>query len=531
MIQAIILGILGLVFFFIGVFELNSVVQKILNFRIRQYLQSVNKNRFFGAIFGFILTALLQSSSVASVLIIALVNAGLLNFLGSLPIILGIGVGSTIAPALVAFKITNIAPIFIIIGGFLYLFSKKDKLQSLGQAFLYFGLLFFGLDLIGEAAEPIKNSVFFIRLAQEGMSPFFGLLFGIIFTAIIQSSVVPIGLLVILAGEGLVGLNLALPIILGANIGTTFTAILVSLKENLAAKRTALFYLIFKIIGVIIFFSFLGPFTSFLEKIFPSLPFQIIGAHFFFNLFLFLIFIFLTEAIGKIIKRILPGEEKVLPLFPIYLDKRLTGYPSQSFSVVLKELSRAVILIKEMFEETENLFIDFKPSAFKRIDYIEVVIDELQDEILDFLDCLKKEKLTQKDVKKAICLATITDELERIGDRTLNVAKLARLKAKKEIVFSQEAEEEIKGISSMLKNSFSILEKAISSLSPNYLNDILAQKKDFEEKISSALNNHLKKFYERECPMADSTIFNNILINFREIHNHCLKIIQTLTMI
>jgi len=399
MIQAIILGILGLVFFFIGVFELNSVVQKIFNFRIRQYLQSVNKNRFFGAIFGFILTALLQSSSVASVLIIALVNAGLLNFLGSLPIILGIGVGSTIAPALVAFKITNIAPIFIIIGGFLYLFSKKDKLQSLGQAFLYFGLLFFGLDLIGEAAEPIKNSAFFMRLAQEGMSPFFGLLFGIIFTAIIQSSVVPIGLLVILAGEGLVGLNLALPIILGANIGTTFSAILVSLKENLAAKRTALFYLIFKIIGVIIIFPFLGLFTSFLEKIFPSLPFQIIGAHFFFNLFLFLIFIFLTEAIGKIIKQILPGEEKVLPLFPIYLDKRLTGYPSQSFSVVLKELSRAVILIKEMFEETENLFIDFKPSAFKRIDYIEVVIDELQDEILDFLDCLKKEKLTQKETE------------------------------------------------------------------------------------------------------------------------------------
>ena len=509
--------LLGLILFLFGCFKLSEKVTQAFNLHLRSYVSKINLHPSFGFLIGFILTALFQSSSAAIVLAISLVGAGLLTFRASLPFILAAGLASVITPLLFVFKITNLAPFFIIIGGLFWLLTS-GRTRKISEAVFYFGLLFFGLGMITNAAAFGEQNLF--REIFISLNPFFGFLAGLILTVLFQASAVPLSILAVLGGQGLIGIGGALPIILGINLGAISTEVFSSFSARV--KRVGLSIFFFKLFGIIIFLPFLPQFSFFLSTFFKGAS-QVLAAHFFFNFLVAIIFLFLLTPFCKMMRKIMPRKETEIYLWPIRLNKKLLNDPSLVFPAVRKEFSGMMTLIKKMFEEgVENIF-QFNENKAREITYKEKAIDNIQSEILKFLDKIPKEKLEREKAKKIITYAEITDELERIADRIMNLNTLSFLKKTSKVDFSGEAMREIKEISSLVKNKLLFLEKIISR------QPVAEEKEDFiEEKIEKSKNNHLERFWKRKCTTADGSIFNNILINFREIVEHLERIVYLL---
>ena len=517
--QVILSVLLGLILFLFGCFKLSEVVSRAFNLHLRSYVSKINQSPFWGLLIGFILTLAFQSSSASVILAISLVSAGLLTFRGSLPFILSAGLASFVTPFLVAFKITDLAPFFIVAGGLVWLLSSL-KIKKIGETLFYFGLLFFGLGIIAGAAVLGEKN--FLREIFLSSGPLLGFLAGLFSTVIFQASAIPLSILVILKGKGAIEISQALPIILGVNLAAVFTEVFSSLGTNKEGRRTALSLLFFRLFGVIVFSLFLNQFASFLSQTFRG-EWQILAAHFLFNLFITIVFLVFLSPFTKIMTKIIPKEEAGAYLWPFYLNKNLLKDPVSVFKATRKEFFGMAGLLKKMFEESiENIF-QFDKKKFSKVDYKEMAIDNIQAEILKFLDKIPKEKIRKEEAKKIINYAEMTDELERIADRIGNINKLSFHKNINRVEFSEAANLEIKEISLLVKNKLLLLEKATS------LNKIVEEQKDLiEEKIKQSKDGHLERFYKRTCATADGSIFNNILINLGEISDHCQKVIYLL---
>jgi len=239
MVNSILLFITGLVLFLFGMIKLSELMQQQLSGSIRDYLKISVARPVYGFFMGIVSTLLLQSSSATTLLTMGVVSAGLISFYHSLGIILGADIGTTLTAQLVVWRFTTISPFIILVGGIL-MFTGKDRLRSYGEAIFYFGLIFFGLNLTSEATAPLKNNQSFIRFFQEAKNPLIGVCIGAVFTGIVQASAIPVGIMVIMGQQGLISIDNAVPVVFGANIGTTVTALLGSLVLNINAKKKCL---------------------------------------------------------------------------------------------------------------------------------------------------------------------------------------------------------------------------------------------------------------------------------------------------
>src|SRR4030065_2453396 len=246
--KEIIIAISGIILFLIGMLRLSSSVQSLINVRIKQYVKYIVEKPVYGLFAGTITTILFQSSSASTALTIGLVSAGLISFSKSLAIILGTDIGTTLTVQFVVWRFTEISPIILSAGGLLWL-AGKGKWKIAGEIVFYFGLLFFGLELVSKAVEPLKNSPLLTQLLKDTHNPFMGILIGIVVTGIVQASAIPISIMVLLAQQELVSLQNAVFVTMGANIGTTVTALLAGAVATKGGKRTAVSHLIFKCAG------------------------------------------------------------------------------------------------------------------------------------------------------------------------------------------------------------------------------------------------------------------------------------------
>jgi len=525
MAEQIILLLTGVFLFLFGLIKLSIEMQRILGVRIRQYIKRLVKKPVQGVILGGVFTAIFQASSATTVLTVGMVSAGLISFFSSLGIILGADIGTTITAQLVALKFTDISPIFIIAGIALWMVGK-DKLKSAGEAIFYFGLLFFGLSLVGQAIVPFKQSPTFIRLIQETKNPLIGTLVGLIFTVIIQSSSATTSVLVLLGQKGLITIESAFPIVLGANIGTTVTALLASIGANINGKRSALAHLFFKFIAVLLVFPFLGVFISFLKNLTPNIAQQIANGHLLFNLGLICFFIFLLKPFARLIKKILPGEQKVLPLWTEYLDGRLLANPELALEAVREEIKRGARLVQKMFSNAIKIIFDYKASIFRDITYLELVIDGLQKDVMKFIDRIPKEKLNRDQAKKLIQYSTMIDTVERLADQVTNLSKLAGHKKRLGVEFSAAGKKEIKEIKKILDKSLEDAVFLIGKKDREKIAAVMRREDKVDKKVDEAREKHLERFYRREVSVADGPIFNDIMINFERISDHCVNITE-----
>ncbi|MEI6155415.1 MAG: Na/Pi symporter, partial [Deltaproteobacteria bacterium] len=290
MINGLLFFISGLALFLFGMLKLSTFMQQLFGARMREYIKFSVKKPVYGLIMGIAATILFQSSSATTLLTIGIVSAGLISFFHSLGIILGADIGTTLTVQLVVWKFTSFSPLILFVGGTL-LFSTKEKWKQTGEALFYFGLIFFGLQLTADATAPLKENRFFLDIFHHTKNPFIGVVIGALFTALIHSSAIPISIATIMGQQGLITIENAIPIVLGANIGTTITAIMGSIAANIDGKRSAFAHLLFKLVGVIICLIALPAFLILLQQLSSSIAQQIALGHFIFNALLAVVFI------------------------------------------------------------------------------------------------------------------------------------------------------------------------------------------------------------------------------------------------
>jgi phosphate:Na+ symporter len=449
------------------------------------------------------------------------------SFYHSLGIILGADIGTTLTIQLVVWKVTDISPLFLF-GGIVLYFLGRDRLRTIGEALLYFGTIFYGLSLIGDAAIPLRDSPFFARYFLSTQNPLVGLLIGLVFTGIVQASAIPISMLVMLGMQGLISLDNAIPIVIGANIGTTATALIGSVASDVNGRRTALAHLVFKCSGTLVCMVFLSPFIAALKAMSSSIAQQVALGHFLFNFAVVCLFIFVLTPFSNAIRRILPGNPAIIPMWPEYLDTRHLADPREALVCVRKELERQIALAQRMLRESLALFITYRKNTQRNVMYMELVMDNLQAEITTYLWGISCGALSQPLTKRLFAFSSFAYGIERVGDRSVNLGELAEQKSRRKAHFTPAANEELRDIGTLVLENLSDAARLVEKRDLALIRIVMERERRIDVKIKNAIANHLERFYKKFCVAEAGPIYVDVLVNLEHISNHC-RVIAELT--
>lgn len=535
----------GLAFFLFGIKYMSDGLQSVAGNRLRSLLEKGTKTPLRGVVSGLMVTALIQSSSATTVLAVGLVNSGLMTLRQAIGIIMGANIGTTVTAYLIGIKLENYSLPIAAAGILLLFFFKNKRLNSLGQVLFGFGMLFYGIKTMGTGLAPLSNSPFFINLMTniEGNS-LIGVLIGIIFTGIVQSSSATIGVLQELAYQGAVTYNQAVPIIFGDNIGTTITALLASIGTSVAARRAALTHCLFNVLGTIIFLPLflLGVlpeivrlFTDCLFVLLPgfegtwatlNIKMQIAQTHGVFNISNTLIQLPFVAVLATIVTRLIPGEDIIIAMEPQYLDARLFTNPPVALGQVGREVQRMGAVAKECLEHAITYFFTGLDSEAKTISQLEKIIDNLQRRITDYVVKIFEKNLSLEDSNYAYIYIQAVNDIERVGDHIVNIMELTQSKNEQGISFSVEALSDMRkmvdqttetfewAMKSLEKNDFSLAQKVVESD-----DNIDRMEKEFRRA-------HINRLNEGVCNGDAGAIYIDILSNLERIGDHSVNIAQ-----
>ncbi|MBE6060173.1 MAG: Na/Pi cotransporter family protein, partial [Clostridium sulfidigenes] len=415
------LGGLGL--FLYGMKLMGDGLENAAGDKLKGIFDRITSNPVKGVLTGTIVTAIIQSSSATTVMVVGFVNAGLMNLYQATSVIMGANIGTTITAQLITFKFDAFAPIFLAIGAVMILFCSKRKVKEVGQIILGFGILFLGLKLMSSAMSPLKDSVFFTNLILklEGHT-ILGLLIGMMMTAVLQSSSASTGILVALASTGSLPLTVAIPILLGNNIGTCVTALISSIGTSITAKKAAVIHLLFNLIGAVIFLIIPVTFlANIVLSISPdvgaeAIPRQIANAHTLFNLVNTLLLLPLIKYLVAFVNKIIPGEdEKDVPGVK-YIDERLLETPAIAFGQTTNEIVRMGEKAKENLKVAMNSFLQGDEELIKVAYNNEKIINLLEHDITRYLVKLSNSDLGDEQRAELAAYFHVVNDIERIGD-------------------------------------------------------------------------------------------------------------------
>ncbi|MDR2010745.1 MAG: Na/Pi cotransporter family protein [Bacteroidales bacterium] len=499
----LIMGVLGgLALFLYGMNLLSKGMQAVAGNNLRNLLKQFSKNRYLAFLAGIIFTVIVQSSTVTSVMLVGFVEAGLMSFTQTLGMLLGIGVGTTVTAQLIAFKITDFSLLFIILGFGFTLFSKNIRLINIGKSILGFGLLFFGMYMMSDAMEPLKSTNQFLNILIKLENPLVGIVIGFLFTALIQSSAAFIGIMITIASQGFLTLDACIPLILGTNLGTGITAILASLNSGREAKKVALSYTLFKLIGVLIFIWWIPEFADFIRKISPkapeglsefellgeTVPRQIANAHTVFSIGISIIILPFVNQFGKLINRLFPEKhvEKSEPYKLKYINSALSSSPALALSMAKKETDRMGKKVKEMVSLCLKPFFDKNDeNVLNKWQQLENESDFLKENINKYLVNVGSENTDEQILNEAFQIMYVIKELEMIGDIVnTNIRHQANKWMKSDAVFSSQGKTELE--------SFQLKALKQISRSMEVFNDINLEKAQ-----------HVKKKFKKYSELAE----------------------------
>lgn len=524
----ILVGLIGgLGMFLYGMKLMGDGLENATGERLKGILEKVTGNKFIGIIIGAAVTAVIQSSSATTVMVVGFVNAGLMSLVQATGVIMGANIGTTITAQMVSFKLEHIAPIFVAIGSFIMLFSKNKKKKELASILLGFGLLFMGMGMMSVAMKPVTESnAFQDIIVVIGRNRFFGLLTGLGMTALVQSSSATTVILIALASTGAINLNVALPIILGCNIGTCVTALLSSIGTSKNARKAALIHLLFNIGGTIIFLPFIDQLVRFVQYISPDgIERQVANAHTVFNVVATIVMLPLTGQLIAIVDKIIPGgDEDKTEGFQI--DDRLLETPVLVIAQIEKEIIRMAHIAKDNLELSMEALKTESDELVDKVYKQEELVNILEKDITNYLVKLSKIELSDNDKNFITSAFHVITDIERISDHAENIGELALEKISKKIYFSKEAIDEIETIYTYTLNAVNI---AIDSYSSR--NAYKAEKiKDIEDKIDSLekelRENHIKRLNQGKCDAISGTIFLELIHNFERVGDHSNNIAE-----
>ncbi|OPY69753.1 MAG: Na+/Pi-cotransporter [Syntrophorhabdaceae bacterium PtaU1.Bin034] len=530
MFEAISLFAAGLILFMFGMFKIGAKIQLLFTARIRQHIKHAVKKPVYGVITGVLATVLFQSSTTTTVLTVGMVSAGLVSFYHSLGIILGADIGTTFTVQLVVWKITAVSPVFIVLGGVLW-FSGVEKVKATGEAILYFGLMLFGLSLTGSAVTPLKNNQTFIGFFQEARNPLWGVVLGAVFTAIVHASAIPISMLVVLAQQNLVTIETSLPIILGANIGTTITALMASLVGNVNGKRTAFSHFIFKSVGVAICLAGLPVFAGLLKKASESIAQEIALGHLLFNIFIAFVFIFLIKPVSRLIEMLIPGKGEMLPLWPVFLDPHCLANTEDALGCAQKELKRQLNIATRMYIQAIGLLSRYDKGTARDITYMELVEDNLRKEIVEYLCRISDQEFSPSMSERLFAYTAFVDDIERIGDHAVILRDLCEEMHLRKTEFTPWGKTEMEEITRLVEQNLNDALLVIEGADGGRINDIYGREELVDQKVKDAREKHLERFHRRICQAEAGPIFLEMLINLERISDHCQNIAEYMELL
>ena len=519
----------GIGLFLYGIDAMGEGLEYAAGSKMKKILGALTKNRFLAVIMGALVTALIQSSSATTVMVVGFVNAGLMNLAQAIGVIMGANIGTTVTSVLIAMDLGMIAPVALVLGVFAMLFVKKDIIKHIGQTVAGFGMLFVGMELMAYGMAPLGESEVFTYFMTNFSNPVVGVLIGVVLTAIIQSSSASIGILQALALQGLIPLEFAVYILLGQNIGTCVTALLSTAGAKTNSKRTAIMHLLFNVVGTIIFLFITAftPYTTLLENVSDSVSAQISAAHIIFNVVNTIILFPFANLIIKAACIIVPDKEPEDSKLEFkFYDEHLLTTPPIAVEQIGKEVVRMAYLARDNFDRAAIALINNDTSKTEKIESVEEVINFLNHGITRHLVKINALDLDYSDAKYIGRLFHVVNDIERIGDHAINLSEAMVVRNNEKLAISDDAVAELE---TMRKCVIELLNASISSFEKQELTVDEAKNIETLETVSDNLkiryqDAHLRRLNEEHCETRAGMMFVNTLIDFERVGDHAKNI-------
>ena len=525
----------GLALFLYGMQMMSTGLEAAAGNKMKSILEKLTSNRIKGVLVGAVITAVIQSSSATTVMVVGFVNSGLMTLKQAVWIIMGANIGTTITGQLIALDIGAIAPLFAIVGVAVMMFVKNEKVHHISSIFAGLGILFMGMDMMGAAMEPLQDSEAFINLMTQFSNPLIGILVGAVFTAVIQSSSASVGILQALAATGLVPLSSAVYVLFGQNIGTCITAVLASIGMKVNAKRTTIIHLMFNIIGTVIFtiVCMVTPYVHLIESLTPGNPVaQIANAHTIFNIVTTLLLLPFGTQMANIATKILPDskkeddEERRLKYIRPFESSYAIGHSAVAVSQVRDEVERMRDMVGKNISAAFDTLISYDDKLRQKVGEREEYIDYLNKGISEYIVSLMASEMSMDDSRKINGYYSIVSNLERIADHAVNIAEYADDMKKWDLQFSDNVLEEL---GEMKKQCMASLD-TIKEVTSENADDVLKQAAAMEQKNDNMRDKYFKKQMQRlkkgKCKPQSGIVFSEILTDFERMGDHVLNIAQ-----
>ena len=515
------LGGVGL--FLFGIKLMGESLQDLAGDRMRRLISALTSSPVKGVIVGTLITALIQSSSATTVMTASFVHAGLMTLKQSVGVIMGAAIGTTITAQLIAFKIQEFALPLIGLGMLFAVFGRSKRQKFIGNCIVGFGLLFVGM-------QTMENATFFLRDRQDIFlafqhHPMLGVLAGTVLTMLVQSSSATVGLTIVMASQGLLTIDSAIPILFGDNIGTTITAVLASVGLNRSARQSALAHVLFKVIGVLLFLAFLGPFRQLVLLTSTDIARQLANAHTIFNVLNTLLFLPFVEPFVRLVRAIIPDVGGAILMGPRFLDRNLiSASPIAAVEAVRKELVRMGLLALDMIRDVRTAFLENDRRMIEQVLQTERVVNELTREITAFSTDLMQVSLPPVLSSSLSFYVNGVGDIERIGDHAENLIELYEYKIEHNLPFSDLAMEEFEIMIGLSEKAVRLSVEALDTAEDSKVQQVLKLEDEIDAMERDLRKRHIDRLNQGVCNPGSGVIFIDILSNLERVGDHANNI-------
>ncbi|MCI9215682.1 Na/Pi cotransporter family protein [Lachnospiraceae bacterium 42-17] len=520
----------GLGFFLFGMKLMSEGLEKAAGAKMRGILEFFTQNRFIGMIVGIVFTAIIQSSNATTVMVVSFVNSGLMTLMQATGVILGANIGTTVTGQLIAFNLSDIAPLVVIIGVVMVMFCKKQNVKKIGEVILGFGILFMGLRIMGESMEAVKESPKILEFLGSLESPFSAILVGFVITAVLQSSSATVGIILLMVSQGLLEFTICPFMILGCNIGSCVSALAASLSGKKDAKRAALIHLLFNVVGSVIMFIILllaqGPITDALVYISGgNMARAVANVHTLMKVFEVAILFPFMGWIVKATYKIVPGTDEVEDEYELrYIGKGNIMAPTTAFSNGVHEIAHMGRAAIENLKISMHTLCDLNEEEIEEVYKREEYIDFLNRKITDYLVKVNEIELPFADARLIGALFHVVNDIERIGDHAENFADSAKDRIERGIEFSEKAKKQLQD---MTEEVVQILEYSLDMFmnrNPRHMQDILTLEDDIDERERKLQRAHVKRLTKNKCTPEAGMLFSDTISGLERVADHATNI-------
>ena len=523
----------GLGLFLFGIRTMGDGLENAAGAKLKRMLEVLTGNRFLAVLVGFVVTAIIQSSTATTVMVVGFVNAGMMSLAQAVGVIMGANIGTTVTSLLIALNFSSVAAAAVLVGVILMLASKKTVVKNLGAIFTGFGLLFLGIDMMSDSMAPLRDSAgfmnFIVTVSESPLRPLFGIILGIVMTAVLQSSSASVGVLQTLAMQGLVPLKFSVFVLFGQNIGTCLTALFSTVGAKKNSKRAAVIHLLFNLIGtgIFILIALLTPYVEWIEKLSPDPMAQIAISHIVFNIVSTVVMFPFAKVLVKLSCLLVPGkDDSESEMHCKFIDDRLLNTPPFAVMQVSKEVARMAKLARDNFETSAHALINRSDKDLDKVMENEEIINYLNHHITSYLVKLNALDITDSDSDYIARVFHAINDIERVGDHAINLAEAAQHNIGEGLKFSDPAREEL---NQLCGSVVTLLERSMAAFDNQSLSDNEAKElSDLEEHIDDLTlecqDSHIFRLNRKECNTEAGMLYLNTITDFERVGDHAINI-------